>query len=542
MDQPEPAGVATLTVSGGLLDGTEYVIVDRGRPVVIGSSMDADVQIMLGNVEAAHACITCSPEGLTLSDVGSATGTFVNGDPVESDRLVRDGDEISLGVPGAKGTAKMLLRLRPQAASTPALHGAAAAPALEEHGLAPALSEMPAPALGGPVHATGLAPVEATARPGPTGLAPFEPAKEPAPKGLAPLEPATKPAPSGLAPVEAPREPKPTGLAPAEPAKGAAAPPRAPEPEPVRHETLPLPRPTTTPPRPAPPAGAPPPPPKPAPPPPPKAAPPAAPPRKPDYSALPSIPQAAKPDEQPPLLAEAESPLSPAFPALRPPSRPADGRRPAVRRRGMQLPSLPLVPLLGGLGAVFLVVASLWTWRTLARPKPPELVSVAPTQTQAGQTVTLGGRNFARTPAGNTVLFGAARGVVSAATATELKVVVPAGAKSAVPVVVETGGGRSRPLTLTVEPLARATALDPEVALPGQRIVVRVEGLEGQKVSVEVGGLPSPSVEATPEGVRVVVPDVGLPEGASTKVVVRAGTTPARSFDLLIGRLPLVLS
>ncbi|HVO11802.1 MAG TPA: IPT/TIG domain-containing protein [Vicinamibacteria bacterium] len=540
MDQPEPASVATLTVSGGLLDGTEYAIVDRGRPVLIGSSMDADVQIMLGNVEAAHACITCSPDGLVLSDVGSATGTFVNGDPVEGDRLLHDGDEISLGVPGAKGTAKMMLRLRAQPAS-PAPHDAV--PALQDHGPAPALGQTPAPAFGGSVPATGLALVEEAGGPSPTGLAPFEP------QG--------KPAPTGLAPFEAPRKLEPTSLAPAEPPERAAAVPS--EPKPVIEGTLPLPRPGATPPRPAPPKpavpphGATPPPPRPlvSPPPPAQpAAPPAppprpsppAPPRKPDYSALPSIPPAAKADEEGLLLAEPESPAAAPFPPLRAPSRPSDGRRPTVRRRGMRLPSLPLLPMLGAVGAIAVAAAGLWTWRTVASPRPPELLSIAPTQAQVGQTLTLSGRNFARTPAGNTVLFGAARGAVSAASGTELKVEVPPGAKSTVPVVVETGGGRSRPLTVTVEALAKPTALDPEVALPGQRILVRVEGLEGQKVSVDVGGLPSPAVEATAEGVRAVVPDVGLPEGASTKVVVQAGTAPARSFDLLIGRLPLVLS
>jgi hypothetical protein len=40
--------------------------------------------------------------------------------------------------------------------------------------------------------------------------------------------------------------------------------------------------------------------------------------------------------------------------------------------------------------------------------------------------------------------------------------------------------------------------------------------------------------------VRAVVPDVGLPEGVKTSVTVQTGTAPARTFDLVIGRLPLV--
>ncbi|MGE5126611.1 MAG: IPT/TIG domain-containing protein, partial [Betaproteobacteria bacterium] len=41
--------------------------------------------------------------------------------------------------------------------------------------------------------------------------------------------------------------------------------------------------------------------------------------------------------------------------------------------------------------------------------------------------------------------------------------------------------------------------------------------------------------------VRAVVPDVGLPEGAKTTVTVQAGSAPVRTFDFIIGRLPLVL-
>ena len=81
---------------------------------------------------------------------------------------------------------------------------------------------------------------------------------------------------------------------------------------------------------------------------------------------------------------------------------------------------------------------------TLLRAAPPQLVSALPLRVEPGQTLTLKGRNFAKDAASNTVLFGALRAAVSSATTAELKVVVPAEAKSTVPVVVETRGGRSR--------------------------------------------------------------------------------------------------
>ena len=116
---------------------------------------------------------------------------------------------------------------------------------------------------------------------------------------------------------------------------------------------------------------------------------------------------------------------------------------------------------------------------------------------------------------------------------------VPADAKSVVPVVVETRAGRTAPLTIMVTTRGEASALEPDVALPGQTILLRGLAFSG-KVVVLVAGMPAKSIEGTADGVRAVIPDVGLPEGVKTNVTVQTGTAPARTFDLVIGRLPLV--
>ena len=105
-DRSDRASVPTLIVTGGPLDGTAYPLPGKGETVV-GSSMDAGVQIMLGNVEPFHARIVDGPGGLVIEDAGSATGTFVNGEKVfeyeqpqldESDadarRLIVDGNKM----------------------------------------------------------------------------------------------------------------------------------------------------------------------------------------------------------------------------------------------------------------------------------------------------------------------------------------------------------------------------------------------------------------------------------------------------------------
>ena len=117
----ERVTVPTLVMTGGALDGTAYPIPMTGREVVMGSSMDAGVQIMLGNVEPFHAKLIFTQTGLSIADAGSATGTFVNGEKVAGEHALQAGDR--LGPPGAKGGAKLLVLL-------PAGHRRERAPAL----------------------------------------------------------------------------------------------------------------------------------------------------------------------------------------------------------------------------------------------------------------------------------------------------------------------------------------------------------------------------------------------------------------------------
>jgi hypothetical protein len=53
--------------------------------------------------------------------------------------------------------------------------------------------------------------------------------------------------------------------------------------------------------------------------------------------------------------------------------------------------------------------------------------------------------------------------------------------------------------------------------------------------------MPAAAVEPVPEGVRVAVPNLQLPEGSKTSVLVRAGDKATKPLDFLVGRLPLVI-
>jgi hypothetical protein len=203
------------------------------------------------------------------------------------------------------------------------------------------------------------------------------------------------------------------------------------------------------------------------------------------------------------------------------------------------MPEVPILPVLGGAALLAAIAGAVWFF--FLRATPPEVASVTPASVEAGQKVTLAGKNFAGEAGENTVFFGRTRAQVTAASETELEVVVPAGAKAQVGVVVETKGGRSKPVSVTVQASAKVAGIEPDVALAGQVVLVRGEGFQGQTLSAQVAGIPAAAVEATAEGARVTIPTVSLPEGSKTSLTLKVGASAAKSFDLYLGRLPLVL-
>jgi len=487
----ERVTVPTLVMTGGALDGTEYPIPMTSREVVVGSSMDAGVQIMLGNVEPFHAKLVFTQTGLAIADAGSATGTFVNGEKVTGEHALQAGDRVCLGPPGAKGSAKLLVLL-PMAGESPTL--ATGMPSLAGVAHAPSFgSDAPALSFGGdePGTSTPQFDLGAEAEAGLSGEEPLF---------AAPLPPQAPPAPVYAAPAPAP---------------------------PVY--TPPV---YTPPPAPAPPAPRPAPPPAAAPPPPPPPAPRTAEMPRPEYHS-----------DQPSIHVEREEPAAdfPSLrPATRPPSKPAKGKgKSKPRRGGLSLPSLPIVPIAGALAGLALLGVLVWFF--VLRKTPPELASVLPTTVGAGETVTIAGRNFGADAASNSVFFGSAKAQVTEATPTSLKAVVPAGLKAQVPVVVQTKDGRTRSIAVTVRVDATTTGVSPDVAMPGQVVLVRGEGMQGQTLSAAVGGVPATAVEATAEGAKVTIPAVPLPEGSKTQLVLTAGTAAPRTFDIYLGRLPLVI-
>jgi len=72
----------------------EFVL--RPGKVVVGRAQISDIVIEDGRISRAHVCLECTPDSCTLKDLGSANGSWVNGQRVMEVRL-NHGDSIRVG-------------------------------------------------------------------------------------------------------------------------------------------------------------------------------------------------------------------------------------------------------------------------------------------------------------------------------------------------------------------------------------------------------------------------------------------------------------
>lgn len=102
----------TIVVTGGSQDGDHFAIEQMPGMAVLGSGGDAHLRLHdAPNVATEHARVTWDVRGVTVVDLFSPAGTYINGERLREERPLRDGDRISLGPPGVKGSAKLLVRV-----------------------------------------------------------------------------------------------------------------------------------------------------------------------------------------------------------------------------------------------------------------------------------------------------------------------------------------------------------------------------------------------------------------------------------------------
>ena len=110
MDLNNPT-LPTLVVTGGAQHGAFHTIQTMPAHVIVGAGETAAFRLKGDQIAEHHVEIAWDVRGLVLRDLGSAAGSFVNGQPVRDELPLRDGDRISLGAPGGRGAVKLLVRV-----------------------------------------------------------------------------------------------------------------------------------------------------------------------------------------------------------------------------------------------------------------------------------------------------------------------------------------------------------------------------------------------------------------------------------------------
>ncbi|PYQ41208.1 MAG: hypothetical protein DMF77_16510 [Acidobacteria bacterium] len=118
----------TLIVTGGPSDGVSVPIAAPGAETVIGSGPTSHLRLTGRNVDSTHARVSWEDAAVVLSDEGSATGTFVNGEKVGTGHVLSDGDRISIGPPGSPESVKLLVRVPGDLAAAAAMPISLASP------------------------------------------------------------------------------------------------------------------------------------------------------------------------------------------------------------------------------------------------------------------------------------------------------------------------------------------------------------------------------------------------------------------------------
>lgn len=90
----KPQKEPVLVVAKGPMVGQRFSL--NREQVSLGRDPGSDIFLNDITVSRSHAIISVKPEGITISDVGSLNGTYVNQDRIENSAL-KHGDKLQIG-------------------------------------------------------------------------------------------------------------------------------------------------------------------------------------------------------------------------------------------------------------------------------------------------------------------------------------------------------------------------------------------------------------------------------------------------------------
>ncbi|MBL8740973.1 MAG: DUF4388 domain-containing protein [Myxococcales bacterium] len=90
-----PLSQLALRFISGKYQGGEFPL-GENKEIIIGRSSDLDMVLVEDMVSRRHARIACSEADITIEDLGSTNGTFVNGEKIRRANL-KEGDRVLIG-------------------------------------------------------------------------------------------------------------------------------------------------------------------------------------------------------------------------------------------------------------------------------------------------------------------------------------------------------------------------------------------------------------------------------------------------------------
>jgi hypothetical protein len=161
---------------------------------------------------------------------------------------------------------------------------------------------------------------------------------------------------------------------------------------------------------------------------------------------------------------------------------------------------------------------------TLETPRPV-ITDIQPTTKGVANKVTISGRNFAKTIAGDQVQVGTKWATVLSGDSRKVNVTLPAGLSGKQKVAVLAGGFASKPFEYELKAAPVVTGLDFISAPPGQPIIIMGTGFSpiAKENIATIGGVPATITSCTATQLNVVIPEMYYPQW-NVPVVVKIGT------------------